>query len=162
PGLLAPRPALAPSAGRRRGGGHRRGVALDRHAVLPLPRGEGAGPRRRSAGAVRHRPPARRAGPPAGRGGPARLARGPARLAAAFPFPSRAIRSIPEERPMMTSFDPRGEPPMTLAGRLRRLNDSLRSLAARLKDGIAAAVGEAAAGAARDAIRTLLGPPGLP
>jgi hypothetical protein len=49
------------------------------------------------------------------------------------------------------------DPPRTLAGRLERLNDNLRTLGERLKASIAAVVGDAIADAARDAVRGLLG-----
>jgi hypothetical protein len=45
----------------------------------------------------------------------------------------------------------------TLADRLRCLNDSLLSLAARLKDAIASTVGNAVSQAVRDLVRSLLG-----
>jgi hypothetical protein len=49
------------------------------------------------------------------------------------------------------------DPPLTLAERLDRLNDTLQSLAHRLKESIAEAVGSAVAGAVRDGVRHLLG-----
>jgi hypothetical protein len=49
------------------------------------------------------------------------------------------------------------DPPRTLAERLTRLNDNLRSLGERLKASIAGVVGDAIADAVRDAVRSLLG-----
>jgi hypothetical protein len=49
------------------------------------------------------------------------------------------------------------DPPRTLAERLERLNDNLRSLGERLKASIAGVVGDAIADAVRDAVRGLLG-----
>ena len=49
------------------------------------------------------------------------------------------------------------DPPRTLADRLERLNDNLRTLGERLKASIAGVVGDAIADAARDAVRGLLG-----
>jgi hypothetical protein len=49
------------------------------------------------------------------------------------------------------------DPPRTLAERLERLNDNLKTLGERLKASIAAVVGDAIAEAVRDAVRGLLG-----
>jgi hypothetical protein len=49
------------------------------------------------------------------------------------------------------------DPPRTLADRLERLNDNLRTLGERLKASIAGVVGDAIADAVRDAVRGLLG-----
>ena len=49
------------------------------------------------------------------------------------------------------------DPPRTLAERLARLNDDLRTLGERLKASIAGVVGEAIADAVRDSVRDLLG-----
>ena len=49
------------------------------------------------------------------------------------------------------------DPPRTLADRLERLDDNLRTLGERLKASIASVVGDAIADAARDAVRGLLG-----
>jgi hypothetical protein len=49
-------------------------------------------------------------------------------------------------------------PPMTLAERLDRLNDSLQSLGQQLREAVASAISTAVAGAVRDAIRGLLAP----
>jgi hypothetical protein len=50
------------------------------------------------------------------------------------------------------------DPPLTLAERLERLNDSLQSLGQQLREAVASAIGSAVAGAVRDAIRGLLAP----
>lgn len=62
----------------------------------------------------------------------------------------------------MSLFQGRVGPPCTLADRLGRLNDQLASLAARMKEGVAGAVGETVAEAVRDAVRGLLGLDGQP
>jgi hypothetical protein len=51
----------------------------------------------------------------------------------------------------------RADPPLTLAERLDRLNNSLQSLAQQVKDAVASAIGTAVAGAVRDGVRGLLG-----
>ena len=57
----------------------------------------------------------------------------------------------------MSLYPSNADPPLTLAGRLLSLNDTLRSLASRLRDSIAQAVGGAVADAIRHLVRSLLG-----
>lgn len=57
----------------------------------------------------------------------------------------------------MMHIPARADPPLTLAERLDRLNDTLQSLAQQLKDSIASAIGSAVAAAVRDGLRGLLG-----
>jgi hypothetical protein len=61
----------------------------------------------------------------------------------------------------MIGYQAHADPP-TLADRLRALNDSLRSLAGRLKDAIASAVSSAIGSVIRDVLRKLLGAEGEP
>ena len=51
----------------------------------------------------------------------------------------------------------RADPPLTLAERLDRLNNTLQSLGQQVKDAVASAIGTAVAGAVRDGVRGLLG-----
>src|SRR5687767_4448006 len=57
----------------------------------------------------------------------------------------------------MSLYPSHADPPLGLAGRLYSLNETLRSLASRLRDSIAQAVGGAVANAIRDVVRSLLG-----
>ena len=57
----------------------------------------------------------------------------------------------------MSLYPSNADPPLGLAGRLHSLNETLGSLASRLRDSIAAAVGGAIADAIRHLVRTLLG-----
>lgn len=58
---------------------------------------------------------------------------------------------------MLHSSPARADPPLTLAERLDRLNDTLQSLGQQLKDSIASAIGSTVAAAVRDGLRGLLG-----
>src|SRR5262245_7998586 len=57
----------------------------------------------------------------------------------------------------MTRHRTQHDPPVTLADRLRLLNDSLQALAVRLKDAIASAVSQSVKETVQDAVRSLLG-----
>src|SRR5262245_25862343 len=57
----------------------------------------------------------------------------------------------------MTRHRTQHDPPVTLADRLRLLNDSLQALAIRLKDAIASAVSQSVKETVQDAVRSLLG-----
>jgi hypothetical protein len=58
---------------------------------------------------------------------------------------------------MNAPYRAHADPPVSLADRLRQLNDSLQRLALRLKDAIAGAIGKAVAEAVRDGVNGLLG-----
>ena len=57
----------------------------------------------------------------------------------------------------MSLYPSNADPPLGLAGRILSLNETLRSLASRLRDSIAQAVGGAVADAIRHLVRSLLG-----
>ena len=57
----------------------------------------------------------------------------------------------------MNNYRGRADPPRSLAERVRRVDDSLRTMMEEVKTSIASVVGEAIADAVRDAIHRLLG-----